>query len=682
MGVRNVEDYRNVALVGHAAAGKTTLGEALLLRAGLTTRLGSVDDGSSVLDFDDESKERKQSTDSSVFYLDHAGKLMNLVDTPGTPDYCGPAISALAGVETAVVCVSAVGGIGVNTRRMFNLAGEFGLARMIVITRIDAENADLPEVLNSIKETFGGSCHPINLPADKGKKVIDVLTHEGGSADVLDVARCHTELLDCIVETDDALMEEYMGTGAVAPEKLGPAIAQTVASGHLIPILFVASKAGVGVPEFLDALGTYAPSPTFGRRRLLRTGEGDTAKETPIEPKAEGEFVAQVFKITSDPKSNIKYCVARVFSGVLKPDATLYPSGDRKGGRPGHIFKIRGNQHNEVPEAACGDIVAFSKLDLHVGQALFSTAKEGTVDRPKLPTPMYGLAIEPKSRGDIEKIGAALHRFHEEDPCFEYHRDHDTGELVMQGIGDLHLTVLRSKMKRAYKLEVETKIPRIPYRETITGVAKYVEHTHKKQTGGAGQFAKVVIDLEPNERGKGYEFVDKIYGGVIDQSFRPSVDKGVRDQLKRGVLAGYPVVDVKVSLVDGKTHPVDSKDIAFQVAGKQAFKKAFMQSRPILLEPIVNIEVSCPAQNVGDITRDLSGKRGQILGQDVLPGNQALVRATVPLSEVSGYSSQLKSVTAGQGSYSIEFSHYDIVPPPVQAQVVAAAKKVTDEDDE
>ncbi len=597
------------------------------------------------------------------------------------PDYCGVAISALAGVDTAAIVVSAANGIGVNTRRMFHMAGEHGLARMIIITRIDAESADLTEVVANIRESFGMECHPINLPADGGKRVIDVLTIEEGNADILDVKQCHTELLESIVETDDALMDEYMSTGAVHYDKIDEAIEKAVASGHVVPILFVNSKTGVGVNEVIEAFVHYAPPPDLAKQRSLKTGEGEAAKSTPIAPKADGDFIAQVFKSTTDPKSNIRYSVARVHCGTLKPDGHLFVNGDRKGQRPGHIMKLRGNQQVEVPEATAGDIIAFAKLELHIGQVVFAKAAEGTIEMPKRPTPMFALAIEPKSRADIEKIGTALHRFAEEDPCFQYHRDAETHELVINGLGDMHLTILRSKMKRYYKLEVDTKAPKIPYRETIVGKAQYVEYSHKKQSGGAGQFAKVVVDIEPNERGKGYEFVDKIFGGAIDLSFRPSVDKGVRDQMKKGVIAGCQVVDVKVSLVDGKTHPVDSKDIAFQIAGRQVFKKAFMAAKPILLEPVVTMEVTVPANVVGEITRDLSGKRGQIINQDILPGNQMVIKATVPLSEVTTYSSQLKSVTGGQGSYSMELSHYDIVPPNVQQQIMAAYKPHGDDEE-
>ncbi len=674
-------DIRNIALVGHSASGKTTLGEALLFKAGVTTRLGNVEDGSSVLDFDDESRERKHSVDASGFFLTHQGKLINGFDTPGMPDYCGQSLGAMAAADTAIVVVSAASGVGVNTRRMFNAAGDYGLARMIVVTRIDSETANLEELYSNLRESFGTACHAINLPADGGRKVVNVFERTEGPSDLLDVAHAHTELIDAIVESDETLMTEYMESGTVAAEKLLPAIGVAVASGHLIPMLFVNSKAGVGIPELLDALITFAPSPEQSRRRMLVTGEGEAAKGSAVEPSANGEFLAQVVRVMADPKSNIRYAIARVLSGSIGGDGQVYVPGDRKGHRVGHIFKIRGAHHEEIPQAAAGDVVAFPKLEVAVGATLAGHALDGTVRMPRFPTPMFALALEPKARGDVEKISGVLHRFADEDRCFEYHRDPETHELVIQGMGDQHLTVVRSKMKRYFKLEVDTKAPKIPYRETITGSAKYVEYTHKKQTGGAGQFAKVAIDLEANERGKGYEFVDKIFGGAIDLAFRPSVDKGIREQIKRGVIAGYPVVDVKVYLVDGKTHPVDSKDIAFQLAGRQAFKKAFAASRPILLEPVVNLEVTVPADNMGEITRDIAGKRGSVAGQDVLPGNQCVIRATVPLAEVSNYSSQLKSVTAGQGSYSMEFSHYDVVPPNVQAQIVAAHKPKDEEEE-
>lgn len=675
-----VGDIRNIALVGHTGSGKTTLGEALLHKSGATGRLGSVDDGSSHLDVDDESRERKHSLDSTVFHIAHKGKTINLIDTPGMPDFSGPALAALAACETALIVVNAASGIGVNTRRMANAAKEFGLARMIVINRIDAENVNLLELLTALRETFGAECHPINLPSGGGKSIVDVLEKSDGQVDLLDVPHCHTELLDCIAEIDDELMNTYMETGAIPADKLPHAIAEAVQSGHLIPVLFTDGKHDVGIAELLDDLVTYAPCPIDGKRRSLSTGEGAQAGESPIDPNGP-DFIGQAFKILTDARSHIRYTLIRVHSGSLKPDGTIYAAGDRKGQRPGHIFKLRGAEQTEIPAANAGDIIALAKVEIPFGAVVAAKPIDGRIAMPRFPTPMYSLAIEPKARGDVEKISGALHRFADEDPCFKYHRDADTGELLISGLGDIHLTVVRSKMKRYYKLEVDTHNPKIPYRETIAGSAKYVEHTHKKQSGGAGQYARVVIDMEPAERGSDLVWEDKIFGGVISQQFRPSVQKGIREQMKKGVIAGCQVVDVKVSLVDGKEHPVDSKDIAFQVAGRQAFKKAFLASRPILLEPIVNVEVTVPADKVGDIARDISGKRGQVLGQDVLPGNQAIIRATVPLAEVANYASQLKSVTGGQGSYVMEFSHYDQVPPNVQQQIVANYKGAAEEED-
>ncbi|MFQ5807051.1 MAG: elongation factor G [Phycisphaerae bacterium] len=680
MATRAAADIRNVAFVGHAGAGMTSLGEAMLHKAGVTNRLGSVDDGTSMLDYDDEAKERRQSVDSTFYHLEHHNTLINAFDTPGTPDYCGTAIASLAAVETAVIVVSAAAGIGVNTRRMFSAAGDYGLARMVVINRIDADNADPEDVFKGVREAFGAACHPIDLPADGGQRVIDVLESEQGAADVLDVAECHTQLVESIVETDDTLMEAYMEAASVSKEQLKPAIAKAVASGHLIPVLFTNARGEIGISELLDALVLFAPSPEVGKHRLLTIGEGENASQTSVAAAPDGDFVAQVVKITSDPRSNIKYSLARVLRGTIKGESSVFTSGQRTGQRVGHLLKLCGDQQHEVQVATAGDIVAFAKLDMQIGEVLFDKASDGTIALPKLPTPMFALAVEPKARGDVDKISGALQRFAEEDPCFTFERDADTHELVMQGLGDVHLTVLRSKMRRYFKLDVDTKPPKIPYRETISGPAKYVEYTHKKQTGGAGQFARVFIDLEPAARGEGYEFIDKIFGGSIDQPFRPSVDKGIQAQMKKGVLAGYPVVDVKVTLVDGKTHPVDSKDIAFQIAGRQVFKKAFLQCKPILLEPIVNMDVTAPTEFMGDITRDLAGKRGQILGQDMLPGNQVAIHATVPLAEVTGYASQLKSVTGGQGSYAMEFDRYDVVPPSIQQQIVAAAKKAEEED--
>ena len=682
MPVHEVTDVRNIAFVGHPGSGKTTVGEAILLATGVTGRLGNVDDGSSSLDFDDESKERQHTVDTHVFYIEHEGKLLNLIDTPGTPDHCGPALSSFAAVDIVVAVVNAGGGLGVGTRRMLKAAEEHGLARMILSNRIASANDSCEELYRGIQDTFGHAIHAINLPADGGNNVVDVLEAAEGATDFSDPASAHQELVEAIVETDEDLMNAYMETGAAPIDKLGPAIRQATADGNLIPVMFCDAQTGSGINELLHAIITFGPSPERGLHRHLIKGSGEKSEDITIAHDPKGPFIAQVFKVTHDPKSHIRYAVARVHEGTLKNDDQILVGDDRKGHRVGHMFRLRGADHIEVDSVTVGDIVAFPKLEAKIGDMLWDKASEGTIPLPKLPTPMFALAITPKGRGDAEKISTAMHRYTDEDPCFLYERDDETGETLMRGMGDLHLTVIQSRMKRDYKLEVDTHAPKIPYRETISGSAKGVEYTHKKQSGGAGQFARVFIDLEPNERGAGYEFIDKIFGGAIDQQFRPAVDKGIRGQMVKGVIAGCQVVDVKVSLVDGKTHPVDSKDVAFQTAGRQAFKKAFMAAKPMLLEPIVTMEVTAPQDSVGDIQKDLPSKRGQITGQDILPGGQVIVHAQVPLAEVTTYASQLKSMTAGQGSFTMDFSHYDIMPSNVQQDIMKAYASQAEDDEE
>jgi elongation factor G len=423
------------------------------------------------------------------------------------------------------------------------------------------------------------------------------------------------------------------------------------------------------VKECVAALARCAPSPRTGKRRELINGETRKA----IDP-ADSHFVGQVFKVTGDPKSNIKYSVIRILSGQLKADTNLLRGDDRKGQRPGQLHTMLGPDHPDLDMGIAGDIVGLAKVELNMGDVVHG-GTPGKIDVPKFPTPMYALAIEPKSRADADKVSTALHRFTDEDPCFRAERDHVTGELVIHGVGDLHLRTILSRMERFFKLQVDTKTPKIPYRETITGKAENIEYTHKKQSGGAGQFGRVIINVLANERGAGYEFVDRIFGGSIDQQFRPSVDKGIRSVLTEVVIAGYPVVDVKVELIDGKTHPVDSKDIAFQIAGREAFKIGFEKAKPVLLEPIVNLEVTIPAERMGDITGDVASRRGRPVGQDMLPGGMAVVKAQVPLSELSDYHSRLSSITGGQGSYSMDLSHYEVVPGNVQQQIIDAAKK-------
>jgi elongation factor G len=493
------------------------------------------------------------------------------------------------------------------------------------------------------------------------------------ATDFSDIEEAKTALMDAVVETDEALMERYLGGEKINEDELKAALRKAIVSGGVIPILFTSAKNDVGVDALLDFIAAGCPNPLEGLKRKIVTGEGETQKKEEIIPKIDGPLVGQVIKLYSDPRSNLKYSVIRVHSGAIKPDTNFLKNEEHKGVRAGHLYLSRGAENHEVPEASAGMLCTLTKIEeLHVGD-LVQVGKPGKMAFVPMPKPMFSLAIEPKNRGDEQKISGALNRLQEEDPTFKMTHDRQTNEEVISGIGDLHLRIMLQRMEKRFKLEVTTKVPKIPYRETVTTLAEG-HYRHKKQTGGAGQFGEVYLKVEPMEREGGFEFVDEIFGGSIPGQFLPAVEKGVHDLLEHGAIAGFPLQDIRVRVYDGKSHPVDSKEVAFRIAGKLATKEAVLKAKPVLLEPVVTVEVTVPAQYVGDITGDLSGRRGRILGQDMLPGNMAVIRAQVPLSEVAQYNSQLRSVTGGQGSYSMEFSHYDIVPPNIQQEIVKQYK--------
>ncbi|MBN1846778.1 MAG: elongation factor G [Sedimentisphaerales bacterium] len=674
-------DIRNIVLLGHAGAGKTSLAEAILHKTGITNRLGSVDDKTSILDADEEERERGHSIDSALAHVHYHGKVINLIDTPGYPDFLGAAICALAAAETAVIVVSAAAGIQINTRKLFQAAKDRGMACMIVINKIDSGMQELESLVNSLQESFGRECRCANLPGADGKSVIDCLTQESGQAAFGDVATAHTDLIETIIEADEELMESYLSGQEVSPEKLSSVFTRALITQTLVPIVFTSSRQEIGLEPLLDLAIRACPDPTAGLPLRLRSERAGETSIADVPCSAKGDPLGFVFRISYDPRSHIKYASVRLQRGVLKSDSNLQATGGKRSMRAGNLAKLQGDKLEPIEQTVPGDIITLAKLEeLGILDTVFVGSEPGVIETPALPVPMYSLALEPKSRGDETKISEALSEVADADPTFRVERDRQTHELIVSALGELHVRVNLSRMHSRRGLEITTRPPEIPYRETITGTAKYVEYTHKKQSGGAGQFARVFIDLEPNERGAGYEFIDKIFGGSIDQPFRPSVDKGCQAAIVDGVIAGFPVVDVKVTLVDGKTHPVDSKDIAFQIAGREAFRKAFQQSNPILLEPIVNLEVTIPSENVGDITGDLAGRRGRVQGQEVLAGGMAAIKAQVPLAELQQYNSQLKSVTGGQGSYSMELSHYEPVPPNVTQQIIARRKQKKEEE--
>jgi elongation factor G len=676
--VAKTENIRNIVLLGHAGSGKTSLAESILHKTGASNRLGSVDEKTSICDYYDEEKVHQHSIGSAVVNAEHAGKLLNIIDTPGSPDFTGPAIQAIAAAETAVIVISAAAGIETNTRKLSALTAQANMPRIIVINKIDADNIDLPGLLKNIQESFGMQCRCANLPAADKASVIDCIENETGDSPLMDVAQAHTELIESVIEADDDLMESYLGGEEIPAEKIASVFVEALKAGTLVPVVFTNARKEVGVTELLDIIVKYTPSPTQAAPAKLKDGE----KTTEIKADPAGPLAGLVFRTTFDPRSNMKYSTVRVFSGTLKSDTNLLRNDEKKGIRPGHILKSQGGENKEVDTGIAGDIITLAKVDeLRTGDLVHDGKAAGKFEQIPLPEPMYSLALEPATRGDEQKISSALDKLCEEDPCFKIKRDQQTKELVVSGLGDLHLRVMLEKMENRSKLSVNTKEPKIPYRETITAKAEG-HYRHKKQTGGAGQFGEVYLRVAPAERGSDppLQFSWDIFGGSIPRQYEPAVAKGINEVMDNGVVAGFPLQDVAVSIYDGKYHPVDSKEVAFRAAGREAFKDGVLKAKPVLLEPIVNIEVTIPAENVGDITGDLSSKRGRVLGQDTLPGNIIVIKAQVPLAEVAQYNSQLKSVTGGRGSYSMTLSHYELVPPNVQQQIVAqyAKKKESD----
>jgi len=675
--VTKTTDIRNIILLGHGGSGKTSLAEAILHKTGATNRLGSVDDKSSVCDYLDEEKQHQHSIQSAVIHTEHAGKLLNIIDTPGYPDFIGPAIKAISAAEAAVVVISAAAGIETNTRKLFKLAAQAGIPCIIVINKIDAENIHLPELIKSVRETFGSQCHCANLPAAGNALVIDCIENETGDSPLDDVAAAHTELIESVIEANDELMESYLGGEEITADKIASVFVEALKTGTLIPIVFTNARKEIGISELLDIIAKYTPSPAQAKAPQLKAGDSVTE----LKADAAGPLAGLVFRISFDPRSNMKYSSIRIFSGTITSDTNLLRNDKKKGIRPGHILKSQGVENKEIDAGIAGDIITLAKVEeLKIGDVIHDGKVAGKFETQPVPEPMFSLALEPAARGDEQKISIALDKLCEEDPCFKVARDHQTKELVASGLGDLHLRVTLEKMEKRFKLSVNTKEPKIPYRETITAKAEG-HYRHKKQTGGAGQFGEVYLRVEPAERNSDppLEFSWDIFGASIPRQFEPAVLKGINEVMQTGVVAGFPLQDIHVSVYDGKSHPVDSKEVAFRAAGKEAFIDGVKNAKPVLLEPIVNMEVTVPSENMGDITGDLASKRGRIVGQDMLAGNMIVIKAQVPLAEVKQYNSQLKSVTGGRGSYSMTLSHYEPVPSNVQQQIITQyAKKKTD----
>ncbi|HEU4627088.1 MAG TPA: elongation factor G [Steroidobacteraceae bacterium] len=668
-------DIRNIALVGNAGAGKTLLLEALLLQAGVIRSKGSLQRGSTVSDFDPQEKRLQHSIDTALCSFESADTHFTLIDTPGYPDFLGRTFSVLEAVESVAVVISAADGIDTTTERLMEFARDRGLCRLVVINKIDARDAQPEALLRDLRERFGAECLPLNLPCDGGAGVVDCFFQPHGKpADFSSVEAAHTQIIDQVVEVDEELMALYLEQGEeLEPAQLHDPFEKALREGHLVPVCFTSAETGTGIAELLDIFVRLMPNPHEGNPPLFLKGTGEDAVRVTVTPDPEQHVIAHVFKIAVDPYVG-KLGIFRVHQGTVRPGSQLFVGDARKAFRIAHLFRVMGKETVEVPQAIPGDICAVSKVDeLHFDGVLHDSHDEDHyhLQAVSFPPPMLGVAIEPERRGDEQRLADTLHKLTAEDPCVRLEHHASLNETVLYGMGEFHLRVVLERMTERYGVRVKTHPPSIPYRETITRPAEG-HCRHKKQTGGAGQFGEVYLRVEALERGKGFEFVDEVVGGAIPGQFIPAVEKGVRQVLSEGAVAGFPLQDIRVTVYDGKHHSVDSKEVAFVSAGRKAFLDAIHKANPIILEPVVKVEITAPATAIGDITGDLATKRARINGNDTRPGQRAAVTALVPLAEITEYQSRLKSLTGGTGAFTMELSHYDPVPPRKQQELMQA----------
>ena len=675
-----IQAIRTIALVGQTGAGKTSLAEALLCKAGAIGAPGSLERGSTVSDFDPMARRAQHSLNSAVLHLTHRETRVHLIDTPGYPDFVGQSMTALEAVDTAAVVINAATGIEMMSARMMEWAAGRRLCRMVIVNKIDAVGVDLAALVQQIQAAFGKECLPLNLPAAGGTQVVDCFFNPSGAADFSNVEAAHRALVEQVVEVDPEFVERYLNDGDVDPRELHAPLEEALRQGHLIPICFVSARNGAGVAELLDVFDALLPNPAEGNPPQFFKGEGADAKELHALPDLDQHVIAHVFKVTVDPYVG-KMGVFRIHQGTVTKDSQLYIGDGRKPFKVGHLFMLQGKEHVEVPRGVPGDVCAVAKVDeMHFDAVLHDAAEDDHLHLKPLPfpVPVHGLAIEPKRRGDEQRMWEILQKLVDEDPCLKVEHVATTNETVVYGLGELHLRTLLERMNEVYKCEVNTRPPRIAYRETVTAPAEG-HHRHKKQSGGAGQFGEVFLRIEPLPRGAGFEFVDQVKGGTIPTQFIPAVEKGVRSVLDSGVIAGHPLRDVRVIVYDGKSHSVDSKDIAFATAGRKAFIDAVKKANPIVLEPIVKVEITAPEGSMGDVTGDLSAKRGQVNATHALVGGAIIVSGQVPLSELANYQARLNGMTGGQGRYTLELSHYEAVPPSAQAALMSQYQVKDDE---
>ncbi len=679
------DKIRNIVLVGHSSSGKTSLAEALLFDTGAVTRLGRVDDSTSVSDYDPEEQRRKISINTSLIPCEWNGYKINLLDTPGYIDFAGEVKSALRVSDLAVFVVDAVSGVEVGTELVWQYADDFKLPRIIFMNKLDRENADFDRVLGQLREHFGKSVVSLQIPIGKEanfKGELNVvnrkafLGHDSNESPVpADLAsRLEEErarLMEVAAESEDSLIEKYLGGEELSDDEMKTGLKLGIRRGTLVPVLCGSATQNIGIPYILKFLADYAPSPleaspAIAQNPATRAEEKLTAAES-------GPLAAYVFKTQADPYVG-KLTYFRVYSGTLESDSRVHNSRSSSEERIGQLYAPRGKEQIPVKQVVAGDLGAVAKLQgTESGDTLCDKGHPLVLPKVAYPSPVYSVALSPKTKTDLDRMGAALQRLAEEDPTLKIYREHDTGETIMSGMGDSHVDVAVRRLKQKFGVELLTSVPRVPYKETITKIAQ-VQGRHKKQTGGRGQFGDTWIRFEPMERGAGFEFTEEVFGGAVPNSFIPAVEKGMREILGKGVLAGYPTVDFRAVLYDGSYHPVDSSEIAFKLAAHKAFKAGIPQAGPVLLEPVMNVTITVPDQFTGDVLGDLNTKRGRVLGMEQR-GTWTIVTAQAPHAELQRYATDLRSMTQGRGYFTMEYSHYDPVPSHIAQQIIEKARK-------
>lgn len=686
MGTYATKDIRNIALVGHSGCGKTSLSEAMFFDTGAATRLGRVEDGTTVSDWDDEEKRRHVSINTAVIPCEWKGAKINLLDTPGYADFAGDVIAAVAVADAGLVMVDAVAGAEVGTELTWSYLNERSLPRLVVVNKMDRENANFDKALQSLREHFAGAIVALQVPIGKEhdfRGVVDLMQMKafvgpkGEAQDIpanlqAEVDKARTLLIEAAAEGNDDLIMKYLEGEELTPEEIQLGLGLGIRAGSIVPVVCTAASANLGVQALMDALVQLAPSPNQSAPvTAVRSNTGDTVT---LATDPSGPLAALVFKTVADPYVG-RVTFFRVFSGTMHSDSRVFNSRSESEERIPQLFTPRGEQHTNVDVVVAGDIGAVAKLTSTItSDTLCEKASALQLTKPSYPSPLFAVAISPKTKADSAKLGPALTRLSEEDPTLRWRQEPSTQQTILEGMGDTHIDIAIRRMESKFGVGVETAVPKVPYQESITKNASAM-YRHKKQTGGAGQFGEVHLEVKPLARGAGFEYsTDRVFGGVISNSFFPSIEKGIKSVLESGAMAGYPVVDVRVEVFDGKMHPVDSKDIAFQVAGREAFKLAIQQANPVLLEPIMDVAITVPDEYMGDVLSDINTKRARVQGMTQERG-RSIVTAQVPLAEMQRYATDLRSITQGRGLFTMTFSHYEVVPGHAAEAIIAEAKR-------